>query len=91
MVQKQLLKVLSFKQHFIEHITIRANVKNRLYYLFNDMTNEMANIKCFDPSLLEINKLSFKGILGVNIYYIKYIDMKSPDPVNIDNMKIFFI
>ena len=41
----------------------QINIKNRPYYLFNDMINNMISIKNFDPSLLEINKLSFKGIL----------------------------
>ena len=49
----------------------------------------MINIKNFDPRLLEINKLSFKGVFSVNIYYIKYVTTKSLDHVNIDNEDFF--
>ena len=44
----------------------------------------MANIKNFDPSLLEINKLSGKST-SINIYFIEYMTMKSLDHVNIDS------
>ena len=44
-------------------------IKNRPDYLFND--NMIVNIKDFDSSLLEINKLSFKGAFSLNICYIK--------------------
>ena len=40
------------------------NVKNCPNYLFSD--NLMVNMKEFDPNLLEINKLSFKGAFSVN-------------------------
>ena len=51
----------------------------------------MINVKNFDPRLLEIRKLSFKGLFTVNIYYIKYITMKSLDDVNIDNEDIIYL
>ena len=54
-------------------------INNRPYYFFNDMVN----IKNFDPSLLEINKLSCKSA-NINIYHIEYMTMKSLDHVNID-------
>ena len=57
-------------------------IKNRLDYLFND--NMIVNIKDFDSSLLEINKLSFKGVFSVSIHYIKYIPTKSYNRVSID-------
>ena len=57
-------------------------IKNRPDYLFND--NMIVNIRDFDSSLLEINKLSFKGIFSLNIYYIKYIRTKIPNRVSID-------
>ena len=42
-------------------INIRQmKIKNRPDYLFND--NKIVNVKDFDSSLLEINKLSFKGV-----------------------------
>ena len=55
------------------------------------MINDMINVKNFDPRLLEIRKLSFKGLFTVNIYYIKYITMKSLDDVNIDNEDIIYL
>ena len=55
------------------------------------MINDMINVKNFDPRLLEIRKLSFKGVFTVNIYYIKYINMKSLDDVNIDNEDIIYL
>ena len=51
----------------------------------------MINVKNFDPRLLEIRKLSFKGVFTVNIYYIKYITMKSLDDVNIGNEDIIYL
>ena len=60
----------------------QIKIKNRPDYLFND--NMIVNIKDFDSSLLEINKLSFKGVFSLNIYYIKYIPTKSPDHVSIN-------
>ena len=48
----------------------QINIKNRIYYFFNDMIN----IKNFDPSLTKIDKKSCKNI---GIYYIGYMTMKS--------------
>ena len=44
----------------------------------------MFNIKSFDLSLLEKNKLSFKKA-HIDIYYIEYMTMKSLDHINIDS------
>ena len=64
-------------------INIRQmKIKNRPDYLFND--NKIVNVKDFDSSLLEINKLSFKGVFSLNIYYIKYISTKIPNRVSVD-------
>ena len=64
-------------------INIRQmNFENRPDYLFSD--NLIVNIKDFDSNLLEINKLSFKGVFSVSIHYIKYIPTKGPNHVNID-------
>ena len=41
---------------------IQLKIKNLPDYLFND--NSIVNVKDFDPSLLEINKLSFKGVFS---------------------------
>ena len=60
----------------------QMKIKNRPEYLFND--NMIVSIKDFDSSLLKINKLSFKGVFSLNIYYIEYILTKSPKSVRID-------
>ena len=44
----------------------------------------MFNIKKFDPSLLEINKLSRKSA-NIIIFHIEYMAMKSLDLVNINS------
>ena len=44
-------------------------IENRPDYLFND--NKIVNVKDCDSSLLEINKLSFKGVFS--LYYIKFL------------------
>ena len=44
----------------------------------------MFNIKSFDLSLLEKNKLSFKKA-HIDIYYTEYMTMKSLDHINIDS------
>ena len=60
----------------------QMKIKNRPEYLFND--NMIVSIKDFDSSLLKINKLSFKGVFSLNIYYIEYILTKSPKRERID-------
>ena len=56
-------------------INIRQiKIKNRLDYLFN--ANKAVNVKDFDSSLLETNKLSFKGVFSLNTYYIKNVPTK---------------
>ena len=49
-------------------------IKNCLEYLFN--ANKTVNVKDFDSSLLETNKLSFKGVFSLIIYHIKNIPTK---------------
>ena len=51
-------------------------------YLFND--NLIVNIKDIDSNLLEINKLSFKGVFSVSIHYSKYIPTKRSNRLSID-------
>ena len=60
----------------------QLKIKNRPDYFFND--NMIFNIKEFDSSLLEIKKLSFKGVFSVSIHYIKYIPTKGSNRVSID-------
>ena len=50
------------------------NIKYRAYYFFGDMIN----IKGFNPSLIKINKKSYKNI---GIYYIGYITIKDSEIV----------
>ena len=60
------------------------NIKNRAYYFFDDMIN----IKDFDPSLLKIDKKSYKNI---GSYYIGYITMKDYDNVRITSVNPLYI
>ena len=61
------------------------NVKNQTYYFFHDMIN----IKNFDPSLIKIDKKSYKNI---GIYHIGYITMKDTDRVKINSVNpLYFI
>ena len=60
-----------------------TNIKNRTYYLFDDMLN----IKNFDSNLLKIDKKSYKNI---DIYYIGYITIKNFDYVNIHNVYLLY-
>ena len=62
--------------------TRQMKIKNRPHYLFND--SMILNIKDFDSSLLEINKLSFNGVFSLNTYYIKHIPTRSTNRLSID-------
>ena len=50
----------------------QIKIKNRSYYLYNDMIN----LKDFESCLLKIDKKHYKGF---NIYYIGYIKIKKID------------
>ena len=60
------------------------NIKNRIYYFFDDVIN----IKDFDPSLLKIGKKSHKNI---GIYYIGYITMKDLDLVKSNSVNPLYL
>ena len=63
----------------------QINIKNRTYYFFNDMIS----IKDFDPSLIKIDRKSYKNI---GIYYIGYITVKRiSDYENIDNVNPLYL
>ena len=63
----------------------KINIKNCTYYFFNDMIN----IKDFDPSLIKIDKKSYKNI---GIYYIGYITIKSiSDYENINSVNPLYL
>ena len=62
-------------------------IKSLPDYLFNE--NMILNIKDCDSSLLEVNRLSFKGVFNLNIYYIKYIPTKDLKHINVDYDKDF--
>ena len=53
----------------------QINIKNRIYYFYNDIIN----IKDFDPSLIKIDKKSYKNIV---IYHIGYITKKDEYRIN---------
>ena len=61
-----------------------GNVKNRTYYVFDDMIN----IKNYDRNLLKIDKKSYKNIA---IYNIGYITMKNSDYVKINSVNPLYI
>ena len=48
----------------------------------------MININNFDPSLIEIDKKSYKNI---GIYYIGYITMKDSDHVKINSVNQLYL
>ena len=54
-----------------------VNIKNRMYYFFDDMIN----IKDFVSNLLKMDKKLYKNI---GIYYIGYITIKYSDYVKIN-------
>ena len=60
------------------------NIKNQTYYFFDDMIN----IKDVDPSLLKIDKKSYKNIVT---YYIRYITMKDSDHVEINSVNPLYV
>ena len=47
----------------------QLNIKGRTYYFYNDLIN----IKNFNINNLKLNK---KGVLGNDVYYIRYITKK---------------
>ena len=63
----------------------QTNIKNRTYYFFTDMIN----IKDFDPSLIKIDKKSYKN---TGIYHIEYITIKSiSDCENINSVNPLYL
>ena len=54
----------------------QINIKNRRFYLYNDMTR----IKDLNPDLINIDK---KLCRNIDIYYIGYITIKYSNYVNI--------
>ena len=54
----------------------QIEIKNRTYYLYNDVTN----LKNFEQNLLNIDKNSYKNI---GIYNIRYIIIKKIDDYEI--------
>ena len=46
--------------------TKQLNIKNRIYYLWNDLII----LKDFDPSLLKLDK---KSLMDISIYYVGYV------------------
>ena len=67
--------------------SIILNIARDTYSMIN---NDMIYIENFNPSLLEIKKLSCMGVSSLNIYYIKYIPMKTPDEYDKDFLYFIF-
>ena len=63
---------------------MQINIKNRTYYVFNDMIN----IKDFDSSLLNIDKKSYKNI---GIYNIRYITIKKLVIMSINSVNLLHL
>ena len=62
----------------------QINIKNRTYYIFNDMIN----IEDFDSNLIKTEKKSYKNI---DIYYIGYIAIKDFDYVKINSVNPLYL
>ena len=62
----------------------QTNIENSPYYNFNDMIN----FKNFDPTLLSIDKVSFKNTNAV-IYNIS--TMKRLDNIKVDSENLLYI
>ena len=80
--------ILVLKQQFNRYISMKnikqINIKNRICYFFDDMIN----IKDFNPSLIKIDKKSYKNI---GIYYIGYITTKDSDHVKINRVNPLYL
>ena len=65
----------------------QINIKNRIYYFYNDMIN----LKNFEPNVSKIDKKSYKNIGIYNIGYItikKIIDYESIYSVNLLYLRV---
>ena len=60
------------------------NIKNLIYYFFDDMIN----FKDFDPNLIKIDKKSYKNI---SIFYIGYITMKDSNHLKIYSLNRLYL
>ena len=60
------------------------NIKNRSYYFFDGMIS----IKDFDPSILKIDKKSYKNI---DIHYIGCITVKDSYYIKINSVNLLYL
>ena len=60
------------------------NIKNRTYYLFDDMIN----IKNFDSNQIKIDKNSYKNII---IYHTGYITIKNRSYVKVNSANPLYL
>ena len=60
------------------------DLKNRTFYFSNDIID----IKCFDPNKIKIDKKSYKNIL---IYYIGYVTIKDSKYAKIYSVNPLYI
>ena len=65
-------------------VTKQLNIKNRTYYLWNDLIN----LKDFDQRLLKLDK---KSSMDISIYYIGYVTKKPEYNINSVNPLYLFI
>ena len=56
-------------------VTKQLNIKNRTYYVYNDLIN----IKDFDPKQLKLDR---KSSMGISIYNIGYVTKKPEYSIN---------
>ena len=64
--------------------TKQLNIKNRTYYLYDDLIN----LKKSDPSLLKLDK---KSSMDISIYYIGYVTKKPEYKINSVNLLYLLI
>ena len=60
----------------MSNIVTNIDIKNRTYYLLNDVIN----IKNFDPNNIKIKEKSYKNIL---VYYTGYVAIKDSKQVKL--------
>ena len=65
--------------------TKQTNIKNRIYYFYNDIID----LENFDAKLLKINKKSYKDIGIYNFGYV--MKNKIDDCMNINSVNPFYL
>ena len=68
----------------ISNKAIDINIKNHIYYFFDDIIN----IKDFDPNNIKTDEKSYKNIL---IDYIAYVTIKDSKYVKINSVNLLYL